>query len=122
MVPTMTEPEAALCASEAPLFKTARNEAHDDIQILAWKAALNEERSSTPGRVLTVVHDEAPVELENRPMKFRRTNDKDVNAEEEKPAVKDLVVNELSALIGQLLDDTLRKSLENAQNWIPLVV
>lgn len=68
-----TNPEVALHASHDPSFKTARNEANDHLDLLDWEVVLNDESVPTTDRWATAVHEEEPVEYENRPIESRRT-------------------------------------------------
>lgn len=61
--PSILNAKDELRASQNPLFEIVRNEAHDAIPISAWKVALNEKLALTPAGMVTVVHDEAPVEF-----------------------------------------------------------
>lgn len=72
--------------------------------------------------MVTVDHDETPVEIHISPTESCSTNHEDMIAREVKSAVKDLVANELSTMIEELLDDILRKSLQNGQMDIRAVV
>lgn len=42
VAPPMTSAEAALGTSQDPSFETARNDAHDDVSVSAWEAALDD--------------------------------------------------------------------------------
>lgn len=68
------------------------------------------------------IHDEAPVELENSHSKNYCTNKEELIAREVKYAVKEMITNELSVIVQNLLDDIQRTSFHNRQGGIPSVV
>lgn len=70
----------------------------------------------------TVVHDEASVELENRPIENSCTDEEDLIARISKTAVKKMAMSDLLALVEEALYSILRISFNNAQSRILSVV
>lgn len=112
-VASMTSLKAAPGPSQDPSFKTGSNNAHDGISISAWEASLNEERTPTAAGLATAVHNDGPVEFGNSHIDNRRTNEEDMIAPNIKPAVTEMVTNNLLTMVEESLDDNLGTSFYN---------
>lgn len=109
--------EAVQCASRNTL-ETARNDAHENIQISALEVELNQECAPKPVRVATALLEEATIKLHNGQIENFGTNMEDVIKRRVKSAFKEVGANELSAMVEDLLDNILRTSFYNAQSCI----
>lgn len=76
---------------------------HDDIPISPWETALNEARWPVTAEVESIVHAEASGEVHHRPFERFGNDSDDVNAHDQKSAVKELITNELTKLVEELL-------------------
>lgn len=90
-----TNPEAALHASEIPLFETETRDEQDDIPIFASEAVLNDESKACSSKAAAAGHDEAPVEHETRHIEICGTNGKELIPWEAKSIAKELAKTEL---------------------------
>lgn len=61
------------------------------------------------------VHENAPVELESRPIGKYHTNMGNVPAQQDEFVIKEMVTKELSAVVDESLDDILWTFLCNTQ-------
>lgn len=118
----MPKPDATIHASHVPLFKTARNDPHDDLPISTWEATLSEESVRITAGVIDKIYAEPPGEVKHCPIESHRNENEDMIAPEVKYAVKGMLANQLSKMVEESLDDVLRKTLHNAQSSISFVV
>lgn len=117
VIPLMTTPEAGLWASQDLLFKTARNDAYEDVLISAWKA-LDDEIKHFSAEAAAAANGEAPVENESRQIQNRCTNKEGMIVQEVKSAGKELVMAELATKVEESLDGILRILFLNAKSGI----
>lgn len=73
-------------------------------------------------KVVSAVHYQPTIELENRLTESMHTTEENVIYKIVKSAVEDRAANKWSPLIDELLDDILRKLIHNGQSRIPSVV
>lgn len=95
VVPPMTNPGAALRASQDPSFEMGRNKEHDDVPIPACEPVLIDESEPWYGKVAVAINVEAPFKHESRHIENDLTNEEDEIAREVKSAVKEMVTNGL---------------------------
>lgn len=90
IVPPIINHEAALCTFNYQPFEIGRNDAQKNSLIQSWEAALSAERAPITAEIATAVHEEAPGDLENRPIERRRTKNGFAVEREVKSVVKQL--------------------------------
>lgn len=88
----MTSPEVTMRSSHDPSVESTGTRANEDVEILAWEAALNDTNDSL-SEVMAGANDKQSVEHENFPTKSCCLNDGDLIIREGKSAVRNLVVN-----------------------------
>lgn len=66
MVLPMKSPEDAMCSSSGQSVGTANGDAIDDVQILVWELAWNDEREPSSDEMESGMYDKLGVEHENR--------------------------------------------------------
>lgn len=118
MAPLTTSPEDAMGTSHQSSLETLRKDGIENVQISAWEVGLDEERASTPARMVTAVHVERLVKLDNCSTESCFTRTGDVISGEVKCTMKDLVATERATLIKEFLEEVLGSPLPNSQSGI----
>lgn len=89
----MTKHYYDLQASQDPSFETVRNDVHEDVLLLYWQAALNNESKLFSGEVPAAANEKTLVEQMSSQIENLSTNEEDVIGQKDKSAVIELGVS-----------------------------
>lgn len=93
--------------SAVPLFKTASNDAQNNVPTSTWGVMLNDEKKQSSCKREAAGNDKALVEHKSSHTEIRCTNEDDVITREVNSSVRDLATTDLSTIVRKSLDDSM---------------
>lgn len=109
-------------ASYDPSFGRTRKDPNKDISMTAWNVSLSDESQSWSVEVAAAAGEGVPVENASIYLGSCRQENEYFSAIEVKPAVHELVINEITTIVGKALDVVLQKSFHTTQSDVQAFV
>lgn len=104
----MMSTKSTLYVSQNLWLETAGFNAHDNVLISAWEAALKEKSKLWSGEAAAAANEDEPAEQESRHIDIGCQNGEFMIARGITCAVKELVTTKLATMVEESLEDILR--------------
>lgn len=110
--------EAAFYTSQGLSLEAVRKDPLGDVPISASEVALNQESELQSGEATASFSEEASSKFHHHPIESCQNKNDDKRTRDVKSAVKELIANELTAMVEKALNEALHETLHNAQRDI----